>query len=124
MRIGELSRRTGVSVRSLRYYEQKNLIVSERMANGYREFTDSAAERVKAIQLYFGLGLNTDQIEKILNCGGKHALPEKNPICDGMLSLYERKLAGTNDQLLALFELKDKLEERIAAIKNSGAYSA
>jgi DNA-binding transcriptional MerR regulator len=122
MRIGELSRRTGISVRSLRYYEQKNLIQSKRLENGYREFDEIAVERVKAIQLYFGLGLNTDQIEKILNCGVRHTLPHKNPVCEGILSLYERKLAETNDQIRALLELKAKLEERISMIKGSSLH--
>ena len=34
MRISEISRRTGVSVRSLRYYEQKRLLCSRRLENG------------------------------------------------------------------------------------------
>jgi DNA-binding transcriptional MerR regulator len=33
MRIHELARRTGVSIRSLRYYEQKQLITARRLNN-------------------------------------------------------------------------------------------
>jgi MerR family transcriptional regulator, Zn(II)-responsive regulator of zntA len=67
MRIQELAGRTGVSIRSLRYYEQKQLIASRRLDNGYRDFDETAIERVKTIQLYFGLGLTTGQIEQIIN---------------------------------------------------------
>ncbi|MBA4496593.1 MerR family DNA-binding transcriptional regulator [Paenactinomyces guangxiensis] len=38
MNIGEISCRTGVSVRSIRYYEQKGLISPKRQENGYREY--------------------------------------------------------------------------------------
>ncbi|WP_344013572.1 MerR family DNA-binding transcriptional regulator [Nocardiopsis exhalans] len=42
MRIGELSRRTGASVRLLRYYEEQGLIGSTRSASGQRHFTEDA----------------------------------------------------------------------------------
>ncbi|GGA52951.1 hypothetical protein GCM10007416_27580 [Kroppenstedtia guangzhouensis] len=63
MKIGELSIITGVSVRSLRYYDQKNLLKARRSKNGYRLFDQGSIERVRLIQLYLGLGLNTKQIE-------------------------------------------------------------
>lgn len=39
MRVGELSRRTGASVRSLRYYEECGLLASERAASGQRHYS-------------------------------------------------------------------------------------
>ena len=42
MIIGELSARSGVSPRSLRYYEQQGLLASTRGDNGYRHYDDEA----------------------------------------------------------------------------------
>ena len=38
MRIGELSRRAGVSQRALRYYEEQGLLRPARRSSGYREY--------------------------------------------------------------------------------------
>lgn len=38
MRIGELARRTGVSERMLRYYEQEGLLRPARTTSGYRDY--------------------------------------------------------------------------------------
>jgi len=46
MRIGELSKATGVSVRSLRYFEQKGLLAASRLQSGYREYPKLAVEQV------------------------------------------------------------------------------
>ncbi|WP_374225966.1 MerR family DNA-binding transcriptional regulator [Micromonospora sp. C41] len=42
MRIGELSARTGVSARSIRYYEQQGLLAALRTPSGQRVFAESA----------------------------------------------------------------------------------
>ena len=68
VRISEVSRRTGVSIRSLRYYEQKRLLCPRRLENGYRDLDEEAIQRVHTIQMYLGLGLTTEQIEEILQC--------------------------------------------------------
>jgi hypothetical protein len=45
MRIGELRRRTGVSERLLRYYEEQGLLRPQRRPSGYREYDDSDVTR-------------------------------------------------------------------------------
>jgi len=66
MKIGELSARTGVSIRSLRYYEKLGLLTPSRNKNGYRDYSPLAEEQVRTIQLYLGLGLTTEQIAGFL----------------------------------------------------------
>jgi MerR family Zn(II)-responsive transcriptional regulator of zntA len=118
MRIGELSRRTGVSVRSLRYYEQKQLLCSRRLANGYRDLNEESIERVKAIQMYLGLGLTTDQIEEILQCSETSPLPHPLPVCEeALLDLYQDKLQEVEHQVAVLIVLRDRLKERVACLQ-------
>ena len=68
MRIGELARRTGVSERSLRYYEQQGLLVSTRTSGGHREYADGAVDRVIRIQELFAAGLPSKKIATLLPC--------------------------------------------------------
>lgn len=118
MLIGELSERTGASVRSLRYYEKKGLISGERLDNEYRDFDEAQVERVRAVQFYIGLGLSTESIEPIMNCDGKDAPPAKDPEtneqCDELLRLYENRLSEMDGQMESLSEARSRLTERIA----------
>ncbi|MBO2457060.1 MerR family transcriptional regulator [Actinomadura violacea] len=68
MRIGELARRTGVSERSLRYYEQQGLLVAERTPGGHREYREGAVDRVIRIQELFAAGLHSEKIARLLPC--------------------------------------------------------
>lgn len=72
MRIGELSRRTGVSIRSLRYYNEQNLLHPERLASGYRTYADTDVVRVQRIQALLEAGLSTHKIWRILPCMMQH----------------------------------------------------
>jgi DNA-binding transcriptional MerR regulator len=68
MRIGELASRTGVSVRSLRYYEEQGLLSSTRSASGQRHYTDEEVERVTFIQRLYTAGLSSRTIAELLPC--------------------------------------------------------
>ncbi|GAA1126590.1 MerR family transcriptional regulator [Kribbella jejuensis] len=68
MRIGELARATGVSTRSLRYYEEQGLIRSSRTPGGWRDFDGSMVERVVMIQHLLAAGLSSSTIGELLPC--------------------------------------------------------
>ncbi|WUR84339.1 MerR family transcriptional regulator [Streptomyces phaeochromogenes] len=68
MRIGELASRSGVSVRSLRYYEEQGLLTSTRSASGQRRYTDIDVERVEFVQRLFAGGLSSRTITELLPC--------------------------------------------------------
>lgn len=68
MRIGELAERTGVSVRSLRYYETQGLLASTRTPGGQRDYPEAAVDRVIRIQEMFAAGLHSRTMAELLPC--------------------------------------------------------
>jgi len=68
MRIGELSTKTGVSVRALRYYEEQGLLTAERSESGQRHYGDKAADRVRLIQQLYAAGISSASILEMLPC--------------------------------------------------------
>ncbi|MFI6046577.1 MerR family transcriptional regulator [Nocardia sp. NPDC051321] len=68
MRIGELSKRTGVSQRSLRYYEEQGLLSSSRSEAGQRHYSDAGVQRVSLIRQLFDAGMSSRVIATVLPC--------------------------------------------------------
>jgi DNA-binding transcriptional MerR regulator len=66
MRIGELSRRSGASPRSIRYYESVGLLSSRRDSRGYRDFDASAVAQIAKIKLLLRVGLDITDIVVML----------------------------------------------------------
>ncbi|MEB5648587.1 MerR family transcriptional regulator (plasmid) [Mammaliicoccus sciuri] len=116
MKISELSSQTGVSMRSLRYYEEKGLIQPKRLNNGYRDYDESILEQVKTIRLYFNLGLSTTEIQEIVDCD-PFVFPYEQLICDDVMELYQNKLIEVEQQLNTLTEIKSRLKIRIQKIE-------
>ncbi len=113
MKIGELSMLTGVSIRSLRYYEEQNLLTSVRMENGYRDYSHLAEEQVRTIQFYLSLGLSTEQIASFLTC----VLKNKEAFCEEVLPIFKQKLEEIDGQILLLSQIKSNLQDRIQSIQ-------
>ncbi|MBB3661312.1 MULTISPECIES: MerR family transcriptional regulator [Prauserella salsuginis group] len=85
MRIGELADASGVSTRSLRYYEQQGLIEARRTAGGWRDFDESMVERVVMIQHLFAAGLCSGTVNQLLPC--LQAPPdERNGVMERLLA--------------------------------------
>ncbi len=113
MQIGELSAKTGVSIRSLRYYEERKLLTSVRGSNGYREYSPLAVEQVQTIRLYLALGLTTEQIASFLHC----VLKNEEAFCREVLPVYESKLREIDAQIAELSQIRANLLDRIRSIR-------
>ncbi|MEU2252939.1 MerR family transcriptional regulator [Nocardia xishanensis] len=121
MRIGELSRRTGVNAHQLRYYEAQGLLEADRGANGYREFDESAVLRVKQIRHLLGAGLSSEDIAYLLPCAVGEA-PEL-PGCPELLTAMRSRLRRLNDQMDKLARSRDALADYIDAAERMGGDS-
>lgn len=65
--IGELSRRTGVPVKTLRFYSDEGLLPpAERSRSGYRLYTAEALVRLDLVRTLREAGLGLDSIKKVL----------------------------------------------------------
>ncbi|MFF2773334.1 MerR family transcriptional regulator [Streptomyces sp. NPDC058052] len=65
--IGELSRRTGVSVKTIRYYSERGIVVpAGRTPGGYRRYGAEAAERVALVRTLRELGVGLDVVRRVV----------------------------------------------------------
>jgi DNA-binding transcriptional MerR regulator len=68
IRIGEVARGAGVSVRAVRYYEQQGLLVAERSPSGQRLYRQDAITLISFFQQMFAAGLTSRRITELLPC--------------------------------------------------------
>jgi DNA-binding transcriptional MerR regulator len=66
MRIGELSRRTGVPVRTIRFYSDSGLLSAERSESGYRTYGEEAVTQLELVRTLRSLGIDLPTIRRVL----------------------------------------------------------
>lgn len=105
MKIGELSERTGIPTRMLRYYEQQGLIEADRTPNGYRSYDDAEIDRAMRVRGLIQSGLSTRMARVVLDIERQCEIASP-PTCARALA---EQLA---DELVVL-------EERVACLTKS-----
>lgn len=67
MQIGEVAQQTGLSLRTIRYYEEMDLVVpSARTAGGFRLYTDSDVARLQLIKRMKPLDFTLEETRDLL----------------------------------------------------------
>lgn len=67
MRIGELARRTGLSISRIRFYEARTLLPpAPREANGYRSYSEEAVAALRFVDQAQRLGFTLAEIKRAL----------------------------------------------------------
>lgn len=109
MRIGELAVRSGVPPKTIRYYEQIDLIPAPpRTAGGYREFGEDAAGRLAFIRAAQSIGLSLGEIREILAFRDRGQAP-----CSHVATLIGRHAAHLSERIAALERMRRDLEQLI-----------
>jgi DNA-binding transcriptional MerR regulator len=87
LQIGEVAERVGLSLRTVRYYEEQGLLVPEtRTEGGFRLFTEEQVERLQLIKRMKPLGFTVQEMRELLD--GRDALHS------GAASSSEREAAA------------------------------
>jgi DNA-binding transcriptional MerR regulator len=107
VRIGELADRTGVSVRALRYYEEKGALKPERTPSGYRVFDESDVRAVSEIRILLAAGLRMDLISEIVSCSADGSALLDG--CRGRLVHERARMTADIDRIGAARSMLDRL---------------
>ncbi|MFF5727571.1 MerR family transcriptional regulator [[Kitasatospora] papulosa] len=101
MRIGELARRTGITARMLRYYEEQGLITPQRGDNGYRDYDEALIERAEKIRCFLDAGVPTRAVAPMLHCveHPHEVTPDTAPELRAMLVRERDRMAERIDSL-------------------------
>ena len=122
MRIGELSRRTDVPTRMLRYYEEQGLLQPQRDDNGYRSFGPTDTYRALQIRGLLAAGLTTEIIRDILPCLDDPEQVRLTPqrIAPETARALHRHLERVQQRIDCLSRNRDAIRSYIAAVGEAG----
>lgn len=108
MRIGEVTRQTGVAPRMLRYYEEQDLLSPGRHPNGYRDYSQSDVEQVTTIRDLSTSGVPTRFIKIILE--RQAGTPAWTSSCDDILANMVRdQIADLDSKITCLTTSREAL---------------
>jgi DNA-binding transcriptional MerR regulator len=107
--IGELAERTGVSTRTVRYYEELGLLPGvRRRAGGRRVYGRDEIERLRFIQRLKGLGLSLAEIRELNAVHGIQGSTRQMLL--RLEELLERQLADVDHRIDELRALRDEIQ--------------
>ena len=116
MRVGELARRTGTTIRALRYYESVGLVVPRRLGNGYREYDPIAVRLVDQIRELMALGLSVEETRPFVESIA--AGSDDADVCAAALATYRSTITGLQERIGKLTAQRDALDARLDAVAN------
>ncbi len=111
LKIGDVSKRSGIGVEALRFYEKSGLLERpSRTYSGYRVYGEEVLERLAFIKRAQALGFSLEEIRRIIEDARKGESP-----CDEVREIVRRRMAELDERLRELHryrrELKSTLEE-------------
>jgi len=96
---------TGVSRKTLRYYEDLGLLHPARSSNGYRKYDERTVERIRFIVRAKHLGFRLKDITAVLELSD-----EDTPPCEHVATLIGEKLTEIDERIAELNRLRSDLQ--------------
>lgn len=105
MQIGEVSRRTGVASKTIRYYEEIGVLdTPQRNASGYRNYEGEVVDRLRFIKAAQAVGLTLGEIREVVSLRDRGETP-----CEHVSELITRRSAEIDAQIADLRRLRSEL---------------
>jgi Hg(II)-responsive transcriptional regulator len=118
--IGQLAKRGGVNLETIRYYERRGILARPpRTSSGYRAFPEEALRRVGFIKRAQALGFSLREIQELL---ALRAQPGRS--CLRVEAKAKAKIADIDAKLQQLSAMRGALTRLVAACARRGTTSA
>ncbi len=105
--IGEIARQVGVNRKTIRYYEEINLLPkSERGENNYRVYSQDTVKRLSFIKKAQSLGFTLSEIKEVLTLRDRGFTP-----CNHVQDLLRQRLIDIEQKLDELTIIKRELKK-------------
>ena len=115
MQIGEFAKRAGVSVRTIRYYEELGLICPDkRSQGGFRLYGPESHRKLAVISFLKEMGLSLTEIREILLARKLSGGSKATVIF--LQRVFREKLAAVESRITALQTMKDELANALKVL--------
>ena len=115
-KIGELAKISGLTTRTLRYYDELKLICPERSPGGQRVYNERAVNRLQIIESLKMAGFSLHEIRRLL-LDWKDS-PTGTRAAEALVELLQTKYQEVSKTVIALNTLKEQLERSISLLDN------
>ena len=117
MKIGELARKAGIAIDTVRYYERQGLLPPPlRAASGYRQYRHEDVARLRFVRRAKALGFTLEEIRELLGLSAR-----RESDMAGMKAAAMQKLADIDDKLAELQRMRAGLERLVVSCPGHGA---
>lgn len=116
LKIGEVSRQSGIGIEALRFYEKSGLLDRPgRTHSGYRVYDESVLERLAFVKKAQVLGFSLDEIKQLI----LHKRAGENP-CAEVREIVKIRLEELNERIAQMIQYRDELSSALAEWEETG----
>ncbi|MEV4455459.1 MerR family transcriptional regulator [Microbispora sp. NPDC004025] len=113
VQIGEVAERLGLSLRTIRHYEEVGLIVPARTQGGFRLYSEEDVQRLALIKRMKPLGFTLEEMRDLLEITDRLARGDDDAGLLARLRLFEKAVAERADRLREQLAMAREFAEQL-----------
>lgn len=121
VQIGEVAERLGLSLRTIRHYEEVGLVVPERTPGGFRLYSEGDIGRLALVKRMKPLGFSLEEMRDLLEITDRLSAGEADPTLVARLQMFERAVADRAEKLREQLAMAREFAEQLRRQRTKAA---